>query len=281
MIFSPDLAKLVLRGQKTETRRPIKPSESECRYRLQHSYSIQRSATDTIQGARLVVTHVEHQLLADLDLPAARAEGFRTRADFADYWMGLYEKRWPPTHDEHCPRCQGTGVIDADQVTAGITDLQECPVCDMGVVQIADEIDPDIIWQRFLVRHGNTMVWVIRFELEQDPIRLLTPSGRPHGSELGYTTERFNAIRDEPEAVDPARISKDWRTRAQAHHKASLQSTDSARLAGLRSDEERLAELRAMAAERKVDVRDDVNVIRRRMDAMERKIREKTDGRAA
>lgn len=281
MIFKAELANLVLRGVKTETRRPVKPGETDCRYRPAHTYTVQRTATPqdrrdgfrgralTIAGARILVTAVHGQRLADIDAPAAGREGFASETEFAHYWMRLYDRGWPPQEEALCPRCGGYAVVDSEPCPNG---------CDLGVVERDKALTADEVWERFLDRHGDTRVWVIRFDLEQDQLRLLTPTTRPHGSELGYTTETFNAMSDEPESIDPARIHIDWKTRAAAHHSAAMRST---RLTGLPNDEERLEELKRVAAELKVDIHDDVKTIRRRMDVIERKIETRLERKAA
>lgn len=50
------------------------------------------------------------------------------------------------------------------------------------------------------------MCWVLRLQVvpSEDVPRLLTPSGMPAHSELGYTQSPSKAMRDEPEAVDEA-----------------------------------------------------------------------------
>lgn len=41
VIFRPELARKIIRGEKTMTRRPIKPGETTCRYRPGRDYAVQ------------------------------------------------------------------------------------------------------------------------------------------------------------------------------------------------------------------------------------------------
>lgn len=126
MIFSPELARLVVRGKKTMTRRRVKPDENRCRYRVGHDYAVQPGRGQTAI-ARLVVVDVDMQFLGDITGADARAEGFRNVADFARYWMRLYDRGFDP--DEHP--------------------------------------DDDAAFGLFTDRHGDRHVWAISFDLDQ------------------------------------------------------------------------------------------------------------------
>jgi hypothetical protein len=103
MIFRPELAELVAKGKKTVTRRVV--NGKPCAYRVGQDYAVQPGRGKE-QICRIQVIDRERQLLGRLTYQDALAEGFRTRADFARYWMAL-----------HDPRCQVEGLT-ADEVIA-------------------------------------------------------------------------------------------------------------------------------------------------------------------
>lgn len=71
-------------------------------------------------------------------------------------------------------------------------------------------------------RDPNSGLWVMTLRRDRRPqretIHLLTPAGRPAGSELGYTTRRDKAMRHEPEPVDTHRLNPSWREDAELRH---------------------------------------------------------------
>lgn len=89
MIFRSDHARMILQGRKTQTRRRVRPGETECRYRQGQSYAVQHDRQKPAAG-RLVVVTVARQRLGDVTLRDAKAEGHRTRRDFLDFWAGLF-----------------------------------------------------------------------------------------------------------------------------------------------------------------------------------------------
>jgi hypothetical protein len=92
-------------------------------------------------------------------------------------------------------------------------------------------------------------------------------------SDHGYTTQRHRAS-DELETMDPSSVHTDWRLRAEAHRKLSRADLDAARLSGLDHPEERLRELRLMAAERGKDIRGDLRQLEHVVRRIERKVSE-------
>lgn len=90
MIFRPELARAILRGVKSQTRRPVKPGEDRCRYRPGGSYAVQPGRTRPAIG-RMIVTRVERERLVEITHDDARAEGFRGVPEFARYWLHLYD----------------------------------------------------------------------------------------------------------------------------------------------------------------------------------------------
>lgn len=101
----------------------------------------------------------------------------------------------------------------------------------------------------------------------------------------GYTTNPKRSVdHDEPPgswggpvAVPMVRaedLNPDWRLRAEAHRKLSRADLDAARLSGLDHPEERVAELRRMAAERGKDIRGDLRQLEHVVRRIERKVSE-------
>lgn len=90
MIFRPDLARAVMRGAKSQTRRPVKPGEQRCRFHPGGSYAVQPGRGEPAIG-RIVVTRVTRERLVELTPADADAEGFATVAEFARTWLDLYD----------------------------------------------------------------------------------------------------------------------------------------------------------------------------------------------
>jgi hypothetical protein len=235
VIFGKALIHKVLDGSKTQTRRPLRTTPDgavkPCPYRPSspaststRTYAVQRGRGGR-EVARVEVLEVRREPVGAITFADVRAEGFRTTAAFADYWLGLYDRAWPPT--EPCDPCDGTGRREVPDATSGTIDPDApaevtCTACDgAGVVPVP--VTADEVLDRFQAREGHKTVWVITFRLVDAP-RLLAaaPSSaedRAHDSDSdhGYTTNPARAVRDEPEAVDEAtldRITADAHTRA-------------------------------------------------------------------
>lgn len=200
MIFRPELARKILRGEKTMTRRPVRPDETRCRYLPEHLYAIQPGRGKAAIGLLRVVDVVSEQAGA-ITFSDARAEGFRTTDEFRAYWTRLYEPNWPHVERVFCL------CTDPDQPT---DELPTCELCG-GTETIRIKpwpTDAELV-ARFEARHADTMVWAIRFALERDEPRFLAA----RSDEL-YTRNAAQALRDEPEAVDvltQARFTKEGR----------------------------------------------------------------------
>lgn len=231
MIFSPALARKVLVGSKTETRRPVREGKT-CRYRVGHTYAVQPGRGRAEEG-RILVTGVYEQRLGDIAFVNARAEGFRTTADFKAEWMRLYDKAWVAAH----------GAEDLD---------------------LADET----VAQRFEDRHADTRVWVIQFMLPIDQIRLLAD----RHAKADYVDTPARAMPDEPEAVDEQtqeRISKDARLRKAQQNSIDYAAREAE--LGLLTLGQRLDRVVAsMRADRQA-ASSDVRVIEKRVQSIERK----------
>lgn len=82
MIFTQDMAKLVLEGRKTLTIR--NKTGPKCRYKLGACYSIQvaRRTKDEV----LTVMSIEEKMLGDLNIRELRRAGFKTTLSFREWW---------------------------------------------------------------------------------------------------------------------------------------------------------------------------------------------------
>ena len=112
MIFSPELAELVISGRKTVTRRPVKwdlvepplgivptgphnriaeeGKAKDCRYRVGRFYAVQPGRGKKAVG-HIWIESVEMQALsAAFHHAEARAEGFTSSAGFKKHWLKLY-----------------------------------------------------------------------------------------------------------------------------------------------------------------------------------------------
>jgi hypothetical protein len=272
MIFSSAMVRAIATGRKTMTRRPAKPSDTECRYKPGKSYAVQPGRGRSSDGVRLVVTDVRTELLGLITYDDARAEGFKTRAEFMAYWVALHDRPWLQRQIER---------FQSDQAALG----------------------DEAYARRFDAHHADRLVWVIRFELDHEH----RPRLLHRQSERGYTTNPAEAMRvehvevgvgvetsgeraahqakrevliAEAEAVPPSVIDGYAKANTDRHaaHRAGV---DDALLAEERTLEGRLRTLRDVARERGVDIRNEVRVVERRLDAIEAKIRAQRAGRAA
>ena len=91
MIFGPELARLVVAGLKTETRRLVEgdPERAVCRYKVGRTYAVRPGRTKGGSG-RIRILSVSRERLGDIDHRDARLEGFPTVGRFFDYWRTLH-----------------------------------------------------------------------------------------------------------------------------------------------------------------------------------------------
>lgn len=89
MIFGRAIVGKVLSGEKTETRRPLKPGQLVSQYRAGRDYAIQ-DKRGGFALARMYVHAVVQEKLGDLTEEGAVREGFASVADFVAYWRLLY-----------------------------------------------------------------------------------------------------------------------------------------------------------------------------------------------
>jgi ASCH domain len=180
MIFRAELAQLVVKGRKTQTRRVANGKPS--RYEIGHDYAVQPGRGKS-QICRVTILDRRVERLGDLCYEDAVAEGFRSRADFARYWLRLHaiDKR------RHDP-----AGLSSDEVLA--------------------------LWQ---ARHGATRVWVITFALTRPLV--LRVADRPvylqrAGAGAGTTTDARRKMAGEPEVLGDVAVG----SIARARHDAKL-----------------------------------------------------------
>lgn len=194
MILRPDLARAVARGTKTQLRRrtiidPLTRHPKPCTFAVGETHPIVASNANSNDEplANIVITSAHLQVLADISFPRdVHAEGFRTTADFARFWMTVYDSAWPPTEERLCPRCHGHAEVD---------DVA-CGRCEIGVIDVPVDLPDDQVVQLWRARHGTRQVWVVTFELDER--RLLHRQ-----LHKGYTCDPAQAAHGEPEAVPP------------------------------------------------------------------------------
>lgn len=88
----------------------------------------------------------------------------------------------------------------------------------------------------------------------------------------GTTTLLHLAVRGEQALMDVEELHPDWRERSEANRRLAQSDTQASRLSGLTHPEERLRELKRLAAERGVDVSDEMRFVDRGIRALERKV---------
>lgn len=130
-----------------------------------------------------ITTHTQGTLTWLLEpteeaLRLARAAGFKTRASMADHWMCQHDRDWPPTIEELCPRCEGEAVLP---------DGEDCPNCELGVIDIPADVDDKDVLARFEA-FADTSVYIVRFQpINDERPRFLSRAARPRGDDQGYT----------------------------------------------------------------------------------------------
>lgn len=99
MIFTPQQARAIMRGAKTQERRHITPGEAEKgpAYAVGRTYSVQPGPGKAAIG-RIEIIDVRRASLGTLTYQDARSEGHRTRDEFYEHWQAL-NSGVPPTAD--------------------------------------------------------------------------------------------------------------------------------------------------------------------------------------
>lgn len=197
MIFKPELAKLILQGKKTQTRRVVKYTERgktiECRYRAGCVYAVQPGRGSASLG-RLTVTEVREECLGDLSLPDARREGFRTRTEFVDYWTVLHGTYDPSLKVWVISFVKGDATDTPRLLRGG---APQAPICHAPVKL------PD----------GRTVTCKRAFQDNQTVCKCGAKRPPETEQDHGYTTRRGNAMRNEGEAV-PVALQEKWAAKA-------------------------------------------------------------------
>jgi hypothetical protein len=253
LIFKPELVRLILSKRKTMTRRRVEPGEEVCRYKAGKSYSLQRSFTvgerargargwaETLEDRIRVVDRPHQERAGDISLLDARAEGFRTTAEFKAYWVRLYDKAW-------LKRMEAEGCV----------------------------LDESLLVERFESAHADKLVWVVRFELVE-AVRLLhrdSSRGYTANSAMAFpgvgeavdekTLEGFRERGEQNLAAH--------RARAEAEAQAEVE---------LVALHERLRVAMALAARYGIDTSGDSFVIEQRLAKLERRLRDVNRAAAA
>jgi hypothetical protein len=205
MIFGADMLKLVQQGRKTQTRRPVKYSDRgkslDCRYQPGRSYAIQKERGGRAID-RLTVTEVRLERLVEMTLQDARREGFRTRRDFFDYWVGLY------------------GQIEEDQQVWVITFVKGDHTDELRLLRASAPQAPVC---KAPVRYADGKVRACNraFQDNQDVCKC-GARRPPEGEEdHGYTTRRAAAMKGEPEAVS-AKMQEQFAREGRERHERTL-----------------------------------------------------------
>lgn len=89
MIFPSRHAHLVISGKKTQSRRPRKPEHVRPPLRAGKSYPVSAGIGKPSIGRIEILAAIE-QDLGDVTYEDARAEGFKTRDDFFNWWRSYY-----------------------------------------------------------------------------------------------------------------------------------------------------------------------------------------------
>ncbi len=340
MIFGKALTKEIVRGRKTETRRPLKLAPTSdwivrkdgtrrrrpaarviqldgvlyraCRYQPGRTYSVQTGRGRHGQH-RILVTSVRREPVGAIDYPAARAEGFRTVDEFKVAWVRIHDAAWISRE-----QIDLLDALDPADVPWEHFERFTISAPPAGIAPVTW-----VLLERFRQRHAATLVWVITFELIGDVPRLLAPAGDVAGDDAdqpgeraaipsSYTVQPARALSEaraalgrplslgscaagapagcgcricqsvapaqgttiripEPEPVDEAtlaRFAKDADERGRAHRGW----IDQKLITEKSSLEDQLAAALAVARKRGINVRDDVRVIQRRLDAICRRI---------
>lgn len=202
MIFTKVEAGQICRGKKTMLLAPARRDDFSGRYlpprrfRTGNDLGVQPAAGAT-ELCRIVITSVDLRQLADLEYADARQLGYRIRADLAADWLDRHDPSWPVMEEALCETCDGH---------AETPDGDDCPDCEIGVVEEPKKLTEDQTLELFRQRVGNRSVWVVAFAIPDEIPRMLAAH-----SERGYTTRRYDALPGEPEAIDEitqARLTK-------------------------------------------------------------------------
>lgn len=241
MIFPEPLVKPILRGTKTTHRRLCRLPRPSRKADGQPSWS--NPWRPPVVGDSLAVQGTEQRIRildvqrAELALPSdmeARAEGYDSPVAFAAAWMSEHDHRLRRVHRE----------VDPDWLPPD-----------------------DLLLEVFEQRQAGRTIWLLRFELDHDPVRLLIaeaggfePSARE--DERGYTGSPAVAL-DAGDAVDD-RVLDGFAFENQRRFETRRAQTRQEVAA------ERFERARRAAEARGLDVSGAVQVVERQAAALER-----------
>ena len=285
MTFPPELVRKVLAGQKTEARVPVRRGgfgERCCPYRVGHDYPVQRDAAGEAE-ARILVHAIDLAKLRDVTDADARAEGFRTRADFFTHWRRLYLRGAAAARRDLLVRLAAANhPVPKGALHPGLPEsvlrTRLRALHDLGLAGLAD--DGWIITIAGRKRLADPLsdidldqeVWVVRFELDRR--RLLVPATSRRRGVGDYTNDPREAMPDEPEAVDPAELGR-YADEARNRDAQRRRDQDARVLeAEHRLLTRRVESYERLARDRGVDVRSELRVVKARLEAIDRKIRQ-------
>jgi hypothetical protein len=123
----------------------------------------------------------------------------------------------------------------------------------------------------FVTRHQETLLIT---KEGRRALHAVLPEGPPVflRQRDGLTTRMDQRVREEDEVMSPP--DPRWALRAEERRRLDRQEADAARLSGLMHPEERIAELRRLAAEKGRDIRSDLRQLEHVAKRIERKVRE-------
>jgi hypothetical protein len=243
--------KLKSAGRSTTLVRPYKPKPGD-RFPVQQRAVKDGKPSAETQG-HAIITSATQELAGDLTFDDARQMGYRTTSDAMEAWLCDYDPGWV-CEEPVCHACGGPGLTEAGFcVTCGCDDQPRA---------------------RFIAKHADRLVWVIRFELDRShESHLLAAVPAREGTEDGdYVSSPAQAMggdADPGEAID-ARI-------AEVYTREGIQGW-AAREAQRQADRDRMAlaeRLRLVqgeAAMQGIDVHRVERSILQRIRAMEMKV---------
>lgn len=281
MIFAPAILRAALRGEVTQVRRPHKAGEpyyrqstrlkstssnvlvkpyrprEGARFPLQQRVTVAGRPSSETQG-HAIISSVTVERAGELTYEDARAMGYRTTSAAMAAWLADHDQAWvcEPDQLEECQACGGPGLTtDGFCVTCGCDDQARA---------------------RFIRKHADRDVWVIRFQLDKSHVsRLLAAVPGGEGDADGdYVTSPAQAMggdADPGEGVDAKTADLYSREGIQgwAAREASRQAErDRLALA------ERLRLVQVEAAAQGIDVRHLEKALLQRIRAMENKVRQ-------
>jgi hypothetical protein len=245
VIFTPEQIHLIEAGEKTMTRRPVRPGRQgavkqppgKWGDRLGEPTPIMPAVGEAAVGY-IVMTGKERERLGQIEQRPDHilAEGCRSLAQFARDWLS-----------HHDP--------DPDMRWAAMD---------------PDKIDDENAVEHLRERHYHRQVWVLSFTYVTHPPNLLTArspfevSGRGihSGNEHGYVVNPSSALADEPEAIDSA-IVETLPTTVAARARYDRERLEREAAARQLPIEQQLAALRT--DERSSLIRDDLRLIEERI----------------